>query len=126
MTTIASALRSGNGQIVHRSIYGELADRAAGKTQRLHDKAIGGDGDLRAVEIEMGGISERFRGRAEEQRSEKSFDQPAAGFTAGAMSHFDLRLAEAKTWRHGSASFSGSSTFRLPKLMVTIAVLRCS
>ena len=60
VTTMASALRSGNGQIVHGSIYGKFADGTAGKAQRLYDEAVGGDGDRCAVEIEMGGIAEWF------------------------------------------------------------------
>ena len=33
--------RAGDGQVVDRSVDGQLADRAAGKTQRLDDVAVG-------------------------------------------------------------------------------------
>ncbi len=34
-----------NGEVVYGTIDGEFADGAAGKAQRIHDEAIGGDGD---------------------------------------------------------------------------------
>ncbi len=87
--------RAGNRQIVYRAVHRQFADRAAGKTQRLHHEAVGGDRDSRAVDLNMRGVAERARGGTEQQRSEQSFDQPAAGLAAGAVRHFDLRFAEA-------------------------------
>ena len=68
---------------------------------------------------------ERFCRRAEEKRREQAFDQPAAGFAAGSVSHFDLRLAEAKTGGMDRRAF-WLVDVQATKLMVTIAVLRCS
>jgi hypothetical protein len=42
----------------------------------------------------VGGIAERLCGGVEEQRREQPFDEAAAGRTAGAVRHFDLRVAK--------------------------------
>jgi hypothetical protein len=39
--------RAGNRQIIDGSVDGELANGAAGKTQRLDDETVRGDGDAR-------------------------------------------------------------------------------
>ena len=57
---MAAASGSGDGQIVHGAIDGELADGAAGKTQGLNDKTIGGEGDGRASDFDACGVTERF------------------------------------------------------------------
>ena len=36
---------AGDGEIVDGAVHGELADRTAGKKQRLHDEGIGAHGD---------------------------------------------------------------------------------
>ncbi len=91
--------RAGNCQVVHGAVYGQLADRAARKAERLDDEAVGGDRQARAVEIHVGRVAERLGGRAIKQRREETLDQAAAGFSAGAVSHLDLRLAKANLRR---------------------------
>ena len=95
MTTRASALRAGNGQIVHRAVYGKFADGAAGKAQRLDHEAVGRDRrcECRST-CNVRGIAQRLRGWPEQQRREQAFDQPAAGFATGAVRHLDLRHRE--------------------------------
>ena len=51
--------RAGNRQIVHGSVHRQFADRAAGKAQRLHHEAVGGDGEPRSVDVQMSGVAER-------------------------------------------------------------------
>jgi len=85
---------SGYCQVVDRPVNSKLSDGSSGELQRLHHETICGNGEASAVEIEMGGVAERFRGREKKQRSEKTFDQATASFASGAVGHFDLRLAE--------------------------------
>ena len=55
------------------------------------------------LRFEVSGVAQAARVEAaEEQRREQPFDQPAAGFAAGAVRHLDLRVAEAD-FRRGDA-----------------------
>ena len=92
-----SARAPRHGQIVHRAVDRQLADRAAGKAQRRDDEAVGGDRDARCRRSATRAASPSGSGAtgAEEQRREQAFDEPAAGLAAGAVRHLDLRVAEA-------------------------------
>src|ERR1700733_13493268 len=96
---------SRNREIIYGAVDRKLSDGAAGKSQRLDYETVRGDGDLGAIEIQMGRISEWFRRRRKKQRSKKTFYESAAGFTSGSVRHLDLRLAEANSWRTIGGSF---------------------
>ncbi len=44
---------SGDGEVVHCSVYGELSDGASRKAQRLHNETIGGKRNTSAVDVYM-------------------------------------------------------------------------
>lgn len=72
----------------------------------------------------MSGIAEWFGRCAEEEGSKKSFDKTPAGLPAGAMRHFDLRLAKADL---GSSTPERSLAAHAGELrLVTRAAFRCS
>ncbi len=114
---------AGNGQVIDGPIDRELADRAAGKTQRLHHEAICSDGQLRSCNFERGGITQRLSGGAEKKRSKQAFDQPAAGNSARAVGHFDLRLTKAHLGRNGA---NGGVLPQAGHARLVAIALRCS
>ena len=66
--------RAGHREIVHRAVDGQLADGAAGKTQRLDHKTVRGHGDSCSVDLDVRGIAQRALGSAKKKRSKQSFD----------------------------------------------------
>ena len=115
---------SRNRQIIHRTVYREFADRAAGKTQRLDYKTVGRNCNLRATDVHMRGIPQRAWRAAKKQRGEKTFNQLAAGFASGSVRHLDLRVAEADG--NGLGINGGRRAQAIELRLVTIAALRCS
>ena len=82
-------LRAGDGQIVHRAVHGQLADRSAGKKQRLHHKGIGAHGKAPAAEFEHCGIAQIFESGIAEGGQEQVLDQLVAQLAAAAVAHHD-------------------------------------
>jgi hypothetical protein len=72
----------------------------------------------------MRGVTQRFRGRAKEQRSEKTFNQLAAGFTSGSVCHLDLGIA--KPDGNGFGIGGSRNAQAIEVRLVTIAAFRCS
>ena len=52
---------AGDGEVVYGAVDGEFADGAAGKTQRVNDKAVGGEGERGSVNFDVGGVAEASR-----------------------------------------------------------------
>ncbi len=65
---------AGDGEIVHRAVDGEFADGAAGKTQRLDDKTVGGHSDAGAVDLNVRSVGQAVRGGTVKKRREQAFD----------------------------------------------------
>ena len=84
--------RAGDRQIVDRSVYRQLADRSAGKSQRTHDEAVGRHRDPNVAHGQTRRIGERLAGAYE--RCNEPFDEAAARLAAGAVRHVDLCILE--------------------------------
>lgn len=78
----------------------------------------------------MCGIAQRLRGGREEKWREKAFDEAAAGFASGSVSHFNLRLAKTDfgcICREGIGGRVVDGNIQAADPMLsTITVLRCS
>jgi hypothetical protein len=90
---------AGDRQVVDRAVHGELANRTAGKTQRLDDEAIGRGGIGRAAKRKRGSIRELSEDGVRKQRRDEPFDQPSRGFPARTVRHLDLCVVEANARR---------------------------
>lgn len=117
---------AGDGEVVDGAVDGEFADRTAGEGDGLYDKTVGSDGNFRAVDFDMSSIAERAGRVPEKERSEKTFDQFAAGFAAGSVSHLDLRVTEAYARRIGQQRGGSGRVAQATELRLTITALRCS
>ena len=53
--------RAADGEIVDGAVHRQLADVAAAKEDRRHDKGVGGERQPRAVALDDGGVVERLR-----------------------------------------------------------------
>ncbi len=114
---------AGDSQIIHRPVYRKLADGTSGKAQGLDDETVGCDCDLRAVDLNMSGISQRLGGCGEKQRSKETFDEPTAGLTPCPVCHLDLGLTKANRRRSFRLRVSHQA---VGVRMFTISVFRCS
>ena len=94
--------RAGHRKVIHGAVNGQFSDGATRKTQRLDHKTIGGHGDACAVDLDVGGIAQRRLGIGEEDGSKQTFHESSARLAAGAMRHFNLRLAEPDLGSKGS------------------------
>jgi len=70
------------------------------------------------------GIGQRFRTGTKKERSEKTFHQTATGFSASAVGHLNLRLAEANLGRGTPKLYLAFHAGELR--LVTRLALRCS
>ena len=118
--------RSRNRQVIHGSVHRQLADGTAGKAQRPDHETVGGHRDARAVDVDVSGVAQRRGNRSEKKRREQPVDQPAARLAAGAMSHLDLRIAEADFRRCGGRSHHAPNAAGIVDNFVSTGVLRCS
>ena len=117
MTTIASGLAPETAKIIYGAIDSEFSDGAARKYERLYDETVGGHRHLRAVDFQMGGVAERVGRRSEKERSEQAFHQAAAGLPAGAVGHFDLRIAKANLGGLGGPELDARRSCRRLRLV---------
>ena len=117
-------LRRRDREVVHRAIDRQLADRAAGETQRAHHEAVGSEGEAGAVHLQVGGIGEGGQERTAEERRDQAFDQPPAGLAPGAVGHLDAGIAEADPGESGRIVHGGLS--RLHPSRLPAAAMRCT
>ena len=82
---------AGDGQVVHRPVDGELADRAAREADRLDDEAVRRQREPEAVEDEGSGVVEAGEAVREEGRDEQPLDQRPARLAARAVRHRRVR-----------------------------------
>jgi len=112
-----------NREVVHRTVHRKFTDRTTRETQRLNHKAIGGDRNRRAIDVDVCGVSEWAGSRTKKQGSKKAFDEFAAGFAAGAVRHLNLGITEPHGCGFGKR---GSLSAYATEFRLTIAALRCS
>jgi hypothetical protein len=82
--------RACDGKIVHRAVHRQRANVAAGKFQRLHDEAIGGQHDVARRQGERDGIGFNIERRISEVAREQFFNQFAHVASAVAVGEGDV------------------------------------
>ena len=82
-------LCAGDGEIVDGSVHSQLADRPAGKKQRLHDERIGAECEPRAAGLKQRRIAQVFQRRVAERGQEEMLHQLVAQLAAAAVAHHD-------------------------------------
>src|SRR5262249_6773411 len=87
--------RAAHGEIVHRTVDGELADRPARKFEWADDESICGHRQALSAYLERGRIGQRREQWTAEDRREQAFDETTTGQSAGAVRHLDLSIGEA-------------------------------
>ena len=94
VTTIASARAPDTARSFTVPLMASSPMEPPGKRSGLTTKLSVVIAILRAVDLNVRGITQRSRTRTKEKRRKQSFDESSAGLAAGAVRHFNLRFAK--------------------------------
>ncbi len=91
--------RAGGGEVVHRAVDGELADRAAGEAQWLDHVGVGGQGQAKTLDRDRACVGELVERLGGECRGEQALDQRLGRLASGAVGHRDPLVLEPRALR---------------------------
>ena len=124
VTTIASGLAPETARSLTVPLMASSPIEPPGNTSGFTTKLSVVTAILAPLIFRWAASRQRFRGGTKKERSEKTFDKAAAGFSTSAVGHLNLRLAKANLRRGAPKLYLAFHAGELR--LVTRLALRCS